>query len=111
MNNNTTTNNNTTMATLNPMATSALRRYAFRVTIVDASEVFSGVGRHVKCCPSCGGVVTHRKWVKIEGMRGFADNGHARYIGYECFLPLEYHADDTFINVNKDGTNNNSLAA
>lgn len=98
------TNNTTNNMNINA------RREGFKVTIVSADSLRGNVGRHVCKCPSCNGFVNHSKWVKIESMRGFADNGHARYIGLECFLPLEYHTCENYVNVNKDGTQNTTTS-
>ena len=99
----TTTNNNVNISI-------ALARFSarhlIRVSIVSSEEAFNGVGRHVEKCSSCGGVVNHKQYVKIEGMTGFAGEKHARYIGLKCFLPLTYHSNADYINVNFDGTDN-----
>ncbi len=114
MNNNTTNNGNNVNVAIATARVSM--RHHIRISIVSAQDAFSGVGRHVCKCPSCGGIVTHKWYVKIEGMTGHAGKGHARYIGLECFLPIAYHngkdihTDDGIfrnaVNVNLDGTNN-----
>lgn len=113
--NNTTNTNNANVNYAIGAARVAMRHH-IRITIVSASEVFSGVGRHVDKCPSCGGIVHHRQYVRIEGMTGHAAQGHARYIGIECFLPLVYHSGKNIrvdghtyedaVNVNYDGRDN-----
>lgn len=102
----TTTTNNTNVNTSIEVARQIVRHHYIKVSIVSASECMNGVGRHVVKCSSCGGQVRHKQYVKIEEMTGHAGKGHARYIGLECFLPLRYHTDNTWINVNFDGTDN-----
>lgn len=84
----------------------AIGRARLEVRIVSDAEAKSGVGRRVCKCPSCNGEVAHRKWVKINGCVGLSDSKRARYIGYECFLPMDYHDNAHYINVNMDGCNN-----
>ena len=91
--------NNKTMA-------EAIGRARLEVRIVSDAEAKSGVGRHVCKCPSCNNAINHHKWVKISGCVGFSDSKRARYIGYDCFLPMDYHDDADYINVNMDGTDN-----
>lgn len=110
-------------ATINGIIAAAAiaMRHPIRVSIVTAAEAMNNGstkrrGRAVTCCPSCGGQVPHKYYVKIEGMTGYASNGHARYIGLECFLPLRYHNGKSIrvdgvtyenaVNVNFDGKDN-----
>ena len=116
MTNRTNTTNNQNVNNSIAMARTAMRHH-IRVSIVSARDAMTGVGRHVCKCPSCGGIVPHKWYVKIEGMTGHAGDGHARYIGLECFLPIAYHNgtsirtdDGTYyrdaVNVNYDGRDN-----
>lgn len=84
----------------------AIGRARLEVRIVSDAEAKSGVGRRVCKCPSCNNAVSHTKWVKINGCVGLSDSKRARYIGYECFLPMDYHDDEEYINVNMDGVDN-----
>lgn len=90
----------------NEVTMEAISRAKLECRIVSDAEARSGVGRRVGVCPSCGGAVIHRQWVKISGCVGLSDSKRARYIGYECFLPMNYHDSSDFVNVNMDGEDN-----
>lgn len=92
-----------------------VNRTKISVSIVSTYQVTHGVGRHIKgVCTTCGQV--HDEWLRIEGMTGYADIGHACYIGYDsnnedkcCALPKRYHAsnnENIITNTNKVGVNN-----
>lgn len=87
----------------------AIGRARLDVRIVSDAEAKATNGRRgrkVCACPSCNNAVRHDTWVKITGCVGLSDSKRARYIGYECFMPMDYHDDADYINVNKDGTDN-----
>ena len=94
------------------LANEAIGRARLEVRIVsDAEARHEGArGRKVCKCPSCNNERPNSslsgKWVKIKGCVGLSDSKRARYIHYECFLPMDYHDDEDFINVNMDGTDN-----
>lgn len=103
---NTTTTNATNEARVAMMSISTVSR-----ATMEASRGRNGV------CATCG--KKHEKYVKIEGCVGFADSTKARYIGFDCFLPIGYGSgedgeewydrhEDVYrrISQNMDGTDN-----
>lgn len=87
----------------------AIGRARLEVRIVSDAEAKAANGRRgrkVCKCPSCNGIVQHTRWVKITGCVGLSDSKRSRYIGYECFMPMDYHDGADYINVNKDGEDN-----
>lgn len=94
----------------NKMHIDEVQRRDISISIISAYDATHGVGRKVKVCTTCGNV--HDYYARIDGMTGYADEGHGCHIGYgdteenNCLLPKEYHSNDENINVNFDGTDN-----
>lgn len=85
----------------------AIGRAKLVVRYITQHEAENGVGRHVCKCSTCGKVHTEG-YIRIDGMTGFASEGHGRVIGKKCFFPKAYGADDydNDCNTNFDGTDN-----
>lgn len=62
-----------------------------RISLVTAEEVATNRGRNCTCA-TC--KMEHKKYVRIENCVGWAEEGHARYIGVECFLPIGYDSGE-----------------
>lgn len=93
-----------------------VRAENMRITVVGIEEMKAAAGRTGNCS-TCG--LDHPQYVKIENCTGWSADGKARYIGLECFLPIDYEAgedgDEWYdrrnqiyrrISQNMDGTDN-----
>lgn len=53
-------------------------------------------------CKVCGGY--HNKYLQVNGLKGYAENGKSAYIGTECVMAHEYHDEDGVYVVTDEGT-------
>ena len=65
-----------------------ISRAKIECRVVSDAEAHSGVGRRVGVCPSCGGAVIHRQWVKISGCVGLSDSKRESRFWTPLYNPL-----------------------